>query len=339
MVGRALRSTKRRRELVSGSDKRVTTLGTDRSGSAHAAGMSERPFLPDPEAARRTRLRDFGEMLRLMAAGRGRLSAALDAAALSASSERAKLALRAAVAAGVLGDAGSQEAFASLGTAFIGSLAGISIFDTIGADARRVPARTRIAVAVTGFAGSEINEGAAIPVTRAAFSVGNGMPQHQITALTVATSELLRWSGAGELLGNELRLAIAAASDAVFLAGVSAATVAIPSTGDSAADLDALLAAVTLKTASRPFLVFEPAAAKQLCNVRGSGGGATWPEMTPTGGRMAGVPTLVSDQLGAGDAVLIDARGLAADPGEVIGIDSSGQADVAMDERARHDEH
>ena len=59
--------------------------------------------------------------------------------------------------------------------------------------------------------------------------------------------------------------------------------------------------------------------------------GFVYPGMSPTGGTLAGIPTLVSDQLAAGRVVLADASQIATSDGGIV-LDSASHASVQLND-------
>jgi hypothetical protein len=94
-------------------------------------------------------------------------------------------------------------------------------------------------------------------------------------------------------------------------------------------DLAALLSAVSLAPSSKPIFVFRPEDTKALALLAGASGGLLFPELGATGGQIAGVPVLPSDQLAAGTALLIDATGVACGSGALT-LDSGEHAALQM---------
>ena len=79
--------------------------------------------------------------------------------------------------------------------------------------------------------------------------------------------------------------------------------------------------------------VMSPSVANRASTKLNSGGDRTFPDLSPTGGEMLGLPALVTNQVptsgspATGSLMLIDGTGIAADGGSVE-LDMSDQASV-----------
>lgn len=240
-------------------------------------------------------------------------------------------ATKAAVMAGSLGDGESRSALAALSAAWLATLAQASVFDKMLANMRQVPILTRFGVSTVEFDVTEVGEGDAAPVGMLTIGDTSPLSPRKVSAISVVSSELARLSAVLDLLDSELRSGLVKALDSAFLSDLVSATTPIASAGtaaDAITDVDALLTAVPLGAASQPFFIFSQAAAKKL-TTKNASGIFIWPMMTPTGGTIAGVKTLVTDALPAGAAVLVDASQLAAAGGEVT-LSTSGHADLQL---------
>ena len=202
--------------------------------------------------------------------------------------------------------------------AFSTSLIGLSVFDTVLANGmRRVPLRSRGVVLTTAPSGSgNIAEGAPKPVSEMAFGSAILDPAKAVAIVAASVELLALGSGAGSLFSEELRKAVARATDAIFLASLIATTTPLVSAGTSFAnllqDLGALLAAVDAQPGSKIYLVIPPAIAKQWALMANPAGGLAFPRLSiTTGGPLAaGVEALISDQLPANRLLLLVTDGL-----------------------------
>jgi capsid protein len=304
--------------------------------TAYGAPMmntSEHRFLPPSRAElREQQRRHFAEAMLYRARAGDDAPGALAVAVANRANPRIIAILKASVPALNLGtDSGDALALYTSGaSAWLESLQWQSFFDACLPDMRPVAMLTRGAVVTTALVADSVEEGFAKPVANLTVASIEALRPRKAAGLAVVTQELLRRTeGARELLDREMRAAVAYATDVAFLASLIAATTPIASTGDSADDLAALLAAVTLSASSRLHYAVRPEAAAALATAR-SNGVQLWPEMSPAGGRMAGIPVTVSDALAAGTAVLLDAAQVNANGG-TIEVDASSQADIVMD--------
>lgn len=129
-----------------------------------------------------------------------------------------------------------------------------------------------------------------------------------------------------------MRASVGTATDSVFVTALIAGTTPIGSTGSGidnvAADLKALLGAVSVDSNSRLHLIVGPAVAAQLA-VLASTTGVAFPTAAASGGSIAGIPVHTSDAL-TDEVVLVDAQALAM-ASDQIRLRVSTQAALEMD--------
>lgn len=256
---------------------------------------------------------------------------------------RVKRVLRAAVGSAGTGDAGWGLAeYGQIVSAFVDGLRASGIFDRLLGDAamRRVPLRTRLGVIVVGATAQSTSEGAPKPVTRVALSAEALDPVKASTILAV-TDELVRMldGAAMATLSRELRAAVTAATDSVFLGSLLLAAPSAPSAGFTSgavlADVRNLLNMVTPTATSRLYLVADPGTARALATMAGADERPAFPGVGPLGGEIANMPLLVSDQLApdsdGGRLVLIDAAGIAGGY-DTITLAASRAASLQLDD-------
>jgi hypothetical protein len=191
---------------------------------------------------------------------------------------------------------------------------------------RVVPQRTRL-VASTSIVGGTPAEGAAKTIYNLDLTDGVLSPGKGVTTIVLSV-EFARSPLAVDFLAGELRNGVGLATDQGFLAIISIGAPSTPATGSDGEavryDLGLALSLLGLGTASRPFIIMSPQRALALSLMPASGGGSEFPEMGALGGFIAGVPVVTSDALAtdtspaADDILVVDAAGLAADPGEVL---------------------
>jgi HK97 family phage major capsid protein len=278
----------------------------------------------------------------LMLAG-GSLTQAAAIAETTLKNTRAASILKAAVEAGGTADptwAGNLLEHRTASAGFVGSLQSISAFDALLPDMRKMPMQTRIAVVSASATGSTQGEGKNIPVSKMELAAGSLEPQ-LASALIVLAEELVR-SGTADgdaLIAAELRKAASAATNRAFLAALMFGAVSYSATGTDAAsvyaDLGKLAAATSPSGTSKLYLIVDPGTAASLAFKTITDGLLAFPDMTPSGGSVGGVPVLVSDeppQDSNGSSVLmVDADAIAAgDAG--FTLDSSKAAALQMDD-------
>lgn len=275
---------------------------------------------------------------------------ALDTAQKSwGSSSQPVTILKAAVAAGTLGNslwAGNVAEAQGAQVEFLEVVRPQTIVGRL-ANLRRVPVRVPVAANTTGAVAYFVGEGAAKPVTSAAFDRKRLEPT-KVVSLTVVSDELLRFGPAGEMsLRDDLAAAIAMATDAAFInrantgvpgdrpAAVTVGATTIPSSGTNAAairtDIEAAIAAFqgALTTAA---WVTHPRTAVSI-GLRLSAAGIA-NDLGALGGTLAGLPVITSEAVThstatGGDLILLDAASiLLAEEG--ITPSRADQAAIAM---------
>lgn len=257
----------------------------------------------------------------------------LPMAARRAPSGRIESVLRSVVSTGSMATAAPLVEYNAMVSAFLGSLSQLSAFDTMLPSMRRVPLRTRtgvVSVAVTGASPGELETK---PISSLSL-VGGTLDAHKATAIIVVSDELVRAAGpdGAALFGRELRTAIATTTDTEFIALVTAGITPTPSAGASAAnawaDLQAALGAVDTDVNSRLFILVEPSTARAW-SMMGTSGLPAFPDVTPSGGKVGGVPVLVSGGLASGTIVVVDANAVAG-AADTLLIDSTREVSIQM---------
>jgi hypothetical protein len=207
--------------------------------------------------------------------------------------------------------------FSQVAAGFIASLAHVGVFDTIAAEARRVPMGTIASIVTATATGAAVAEGALKPATELVLA-NERLDIQKAVAFVVVSAELLRLSPSGQtLILSELRNAAARATDEAFIDALVAASTPIASSGDVLADVAALLAELNTGAQSVVFLILPAAIAKQVITMPATTGGVAFPGLTLTGGTVAGVQAIVSDAV-SDQVIAVDAAQLAVDPGTVM---------------------
>ena len=206
----------------------------------------------------------------------------------------------------------------ALGEAFVNSLVGTSVFDTLLANgARRVPLKTHGIIISTAPTGDTPNGGEAKTISEMSLT-GSTLDPRKSWAAVAASRELLDFSrsGAQQLFATELRTAVIRATDAALLSQLVAATMPTASVGATFAsvlvDLAALLAAVDIQPTSRVYLVITTARAKVWALMLTAAGGLfAFPGLTVTGGTIAGgIEVIASESLPTNRSLMVVADGL-----------------------------
>lgn len=215
---------------------------------------------------------------------------------------------------------------------------------------RSVPFRTPLLGQTVGAAGAWVGEGNPIPVTAAGFGRTTLTPA-KVGTIAAVTKELLESSSpsADALIRDELANALQARMDADFIdpakaavADTSPASVlngvtAIPSSGTDAdavrADVKALFAAFIAagNTPVNGVFVMPATTALALSLMRNALGQKEFPEITMLGGKLEGLPVVVSQHVPAGVVALVNASDIYYGDEGGFEIDLSTEAAVQMD--------
>lgn len=181
----------------------------------------------------------------------------------------------------------------------------------------------------------EVTEGYAKPIVVSRLSFLTLRPR-KMAAGDAITNEMLADIGvAGQRhIVEKLRQAVAVAVDGGFLAGLlDTGTTSTPSSGSSAinahADVRAAARLVATSGAGRYYIAVNPTVAVAASTLATTTGAPAFPEMSPQGGSMCGMPCVVSGGVPAGEAFVIDASGIVAAAGQVEPRESR-EADMLM---------
>jgi Phage capsid family len=234
----------------------------------------------------------------------------------------------------------ADTALAQYGTVsngFISSLVNAGAFDGMLGSMTPLPLRLATVGAITtSVTAYQIFESTVKRVGQLAFSNQNFDPL-KVVSMLVLSKELVYAAPAGtlQLIERELRKAVAKATDEVFLStigsGVSPITSA-GSTGESLrADISNMLSQLTLGSDSRLFLVTNSTNCKRMAMLSDQHGVSAFPDLTPMGGEIQGIPVLLSDAVGVGLLYLIDASSIGANGGEMV-FTEADQVSIHLDD-------
>lgn len=264
-----------------------------------------------------TRAAEFGTAARLLMQARGDYHAAGRIAEAQGLRPIAEYFQKAAVAPLATSDTGLAQA-APTAAAFLSSLRSVGAFDRIAADAKRVPPISR-AVVITGSTAATVHgEGMLKPLTSMALA-GYTLSQLVTVAVVAMSDELLRLASP-QFFQNELTSAVAKSTDEKFLAVITAGLTPIASAGATSnqilQDVTRLLSAIDTDSASRVFVLAQPATMKAMATkTTAATGELAFPTLTINGGTLAGVTFLASDGVPSGQMIGVDANALAVDVG------------------------
>jgi len=233
------------------------------------------------------------------------------------------------------------------GTAAGNNAAGVNI-----PSLHNVPFNVRIGGFSAGLTGYWVGEGLPIPVSKAT-STAVTLTWAKIAGLCVLTEELIRFStpSAEARVRDDIARAVAARMDTDFVDPAKAATanvspasitngvVATPPTGTTAAkfraDLATMLNAMVLIT-GRTVLIMSDTMATTLSMMVNTLGNSEFPQLTPTGGTINGIPVVVSEFLTSvgspGTQTIVALKPdeiLLADDGTAT-VDASNEASIEM---------
>ncbi len=292
--------------------------------------LTDKPFLPQSRSELISgRAADFRQTLLLRAAAGQAWQGALE----RAGTERLSNVLKGSIGPLASSDSDALAAFTNAAVSWQEGLRSIGVFDRLLPDMVSVPLGQKFGVSTQTVVAPEANEAAGIVVQSLSIDGSEALTPRRVSTIIVLTRELLRVSEAQALVDRELRNGATAGVDSAFLTDLVAATTPTVSAGSTTinvlTDVSALLAAVPLRSTSRPAFVFDPAAAVKLSLLQTNAVFA-FPNMTPLGGKLLGIDALVSDQLPSGTALLLDASSIAAGATE-IQIDASNSADIQLD--------
>lgn len=279
-----------------------------------------------------TRSGEFAALARHVMAHKGDLTLALHRAA-SIRSPRVEAVLKAAVSSGSLTTLAPLAEYQTLVSSFLGSLANAGAFDRMLPDMRKIPLRTRTGIVTASATGSIVGDGMMKPISTLSLS-NDTLDPVKAVAIIAMTSDLARFAGpeGASLFASELRKAVAVATDTEFLAlvlaGISPASSAGTTVANMRTDIQTALTAVATDASSRLYILVGATTAKSLALAAATGGVAAFPNMTPQGGTIAGVPVVVTDAA-AGSLIVLDANAIAAGS-ETLVLDSTREASIQL---------
>ena len=230
--------------------------------------------------------------------------------------------------------AGNLTSYQIVANSFLESLRNLSAFDRLLSEGMRVvPTGSRVIANTVAISGSAVAEKEPKPITALSLTSGDMEPMKAV-AVVVVSDEIARAAGSAGMgfVSNGLRQGVAVATDRTFLSVLASAEAAIPSGGNTTADVSKdiakMLEGVTTGSASRLFLVMPSLIAKRLSTMVGSDGRPAF-DVSPQGGSLSGIPAIVSDGLADNEVVLVDAAQVVANPGTIT-LDATNQASLAM---------
>jgi hypothetical protein len=212
---------------------------------------------------------------------------------------------------------------AIIASGFAASLVSAGAFDGMLSSMVPIPLQSGTIGAVTTSATAySVSEASLKPISRLSLTGAQRDPQKVHVAIVV-TQELARSPllAAGQLIQRQLRNAVALRTDQEFLANITVGVTPVTSAGITGnavrADIEYLLRQVPLGANSKPFII-TTAAICETWSMINSSGISVFPDLTPLGGSINGIPVLVSDGVTAGLVILADASQIAAASGDIV---------------------
>jgi hypothetical protein len=254
----------------------------------------------------------------------GSAAEARDHAKAERASERVQAILqKAAVSGGGLDNWSAIGDYTNISSAFLESLRGVSVFDSILANGMvRVPLRSRGFSITTGITGSVVPERSVKPIS--SLVLGSQLVEpRKAASIVIVTKELADFSGAMQLFSAELVKGTVSATDTHFLSALISATTPTPSAGATLSnigtDFDTLLSAVTTYAGSRLYYVASPSNIKSIMTKSNAGGTPAYPNVGINGGEIfPDVTAIASDAIASTAALLVDATALAGNSDAII---------------------
>ena len=214
--------------------------------------------------------------------------------------------------------------YSAIAQGFVNSLVNAGAYDAMLSSMVPVPLETGTVGAVNvGASAYSLSEGAMKPMSKLSIS-GQQQNLSKGHAVIVVTNELVKSTAplAVQLIGRELRKAVALVTDLQFISaitnGVSVATSAGQTAEGVRADIAAMLRSITTGQDSKLFLIVPALVCKMWAMLTDGKGIAAFPDLTPQGGSIQGITVLVSDGSLIGTIVLVDASGIAAASGDIM---------------------
>lgn len=212
---------------------------------------------------------------------------------------------------------------------------GSVFFRLLGDGFNRTPLRTRVAIATASATAYIRREGQIRALTSFALENSTGLEPVEAIAIVVVTEELLRLTtpAAQAMLERELRNAVSAVVDSEFLAiATTAAGGTLTASGTTIAaassDFARMLGQINVGQNSKLIWIGPASIAKSLAAGLGENS-LQYPNMSPSGGSLLGIPFAVTDQITDGRLFLVDASKFAAD-GETIRLEIIKHATLQM---------
>jgi HK97 family phage major capsid protein len=282
------------------------------------------------------RTKEFAMLCRCAMLARGNIREAEMLARKDRAPERVVNVVRAAVDPLSISSVGEVLApFQLLAQAFLASLASVTAFDSMLPFMPPFPPRSKIVSTTTQITGVSLAERDVKRISSLSLAASD-LDIAKAAGQFVISREAIQFGveGALQYLENQLRLAVAGATDTQFLTLITSGATSIPSSGGNAngarLDLRAALQSINIGSGSRLFLIVHPDISAAWSVLGDSQGGVVFPLATYNGGTIGGIRIIASDSCPAQQIILADASRIAAFQ-EPLRVDASEQASIQMD--------
>jgi len=214
------------------------------------------------------------------------------------------------------------------GAAFLSYLQeGPSAFDRLRAFTRPAAFNTPLLTPASPLSAALIAEGGPAPVTKLSNS-SSALTPAKVGAIAVASKEALNTVEGQEAFSVELRNAIGVATDFELLTRLAEEGDSDAATASPLEDIKVLLDTVNTSGFGSLFFIAAPSTANLIATLEGDKG-RLFPDATPTGGTICGVPVLVTAGAPIDTLTLLDASSLSTGS-EDVKIELSDRAPVMM---------
>lgn len=286
---------------------------------------------------------EFLEIAKCHLASKGDISKACVIANSSSKSQSVKTVFKEMISAGNTNDpswAAALSEYRSASNTFIESLRSISVFDAIKPNMQRRPLNVRTAIFTATFRGAVTSEADFIPVTSGDID-GLLLEPHRADCIVIVSDELVLANTADSdaAISYELKKAVSAATNRFFISEILDGAQSFVSRDYSPQaivnEISKLAAVVCVSAQSRPYLIVDVITATGLAFTVNNDGVLAFPDMTPAGGMISGIPVLVSDDLPNDSTgsyvVMLDAQAIAGGD-YIVMLDAARYTSLQMDD-------
>ena len=223
----------------------------------------------------------------------------------------------------------------NLPQAFLSSLQGVSVFDTLLPNMLVLPPRTKVVVMSSVLTSNPIAEAHVKPSTVFSLSAAD-LEMKKAAPWAAVSEELLKMGVPSALMAVQRGLSekMTRACNTILISAFSGVTSfassGVTSTGVRQ-DLRVLLSAVSSGSESRLYLVTTRTIVAALSVLTDSAGAAAFPQVNYNGGSISGIPIIPCDEVASGEIYLIDATQCAAAT-EPPRFDISREATIQIDD-------